>query len=322
MPIDVLQDVLDTIRLQGLIAVHDFIAPWGYITTPDSYDIAFLVMIEGNGLFEVEEANLPVRALQSGDIVMLPRGNHYILRDQIHSPVRPFMELKAQRQTAFGPRTRIAKGCYRFVGSRSMPIFSVLPPLIHLRQQDYQSIPELDLIVHLFLIEASHENTSQPVILSRMAEVLFMHMLRQFTTQHLEGASGWLRGLADPPIAAALQAMHANPAEAWTVERLAKEAHLSRSAFAERFRAIVGESPIQYLQRWRMQRAAYLLHAGNLPLKTVITQSGYASEEGFRKAFQQWMGMLPSQYLATKKGVLQSEEIQEKVEAVVPKSKN
>jgi AraC-like DNA-binding protein len=147
-------------------------------------------------------------------------------------------------------------------------------------------------------------------------------MLRQFATQHLEGASGWLRGLADPPIVAALQAMHANPADPWTVERLAEEALLSRSAFAERFRAIVGESPMQYLQRWRMQRAAYLLYVGNLPLKMVIAQSGYASEEGFRKAFHQWMGMLPSQYLATKKGVQQPEETKVKEEALVPERMN
>jgi len=176
------------------------------------------------------------------------------------------------------------------------PVFSVLPPIIHLRTEDYQPISELDLLVRLFLAEAAHEGSSQAAILNRLAEVLFMQMLRLFATQTLESASGWLRGLADPPIAAALQAIHADPAALWTVERLAAEVHLSRSAFAERFKARVGEPPMQYVQRWRMQRAAHFMDAGNLPLKTIIARSGYASEAAFRKAFHQWNGMLPSQY--------------------------
>src|SRR5258708_36246106 len=102
--------------------------------------------------------------------------------------------------------------------------------------------------MRLFLAEEDHEGSSQAAFLSRLTEVCFMQMLRLFATEPLEGSSGWLRGLADPPIAAALQAIHANPAEQWTVERLAAEAHLSRSAFAERFRTIVGETPLQYLQ--------------------------------------------------------------------------
>ncbi len=316
MAIDVLQDVLDTLRLRGLIAgIHTFAAPWGYAATPDSHDIAFLIMLEGGGLLEVEQADPPVRPLQSGDIVVLPQKTGYILRDRMHSPIRPFTELKkTQGQGAVGTTTRFASGCYRFVDSSKKPVLSVLPPLIHLHQEDYQSIPELDLLMRLFLAEAAHEGSSQAAILSRLTEVCFMQMLRLFATQTLEGSSGWLRGLADPPIAAALQAIHANPAEQWTVERLAAEAHLSRSAFAERFRTIVGETPLQYLQRWRMQRAAHLLDAGNLPLKTIIALSGYASERAFRKVFHRWIGVLPSQY---KERVQRPEETKTKEEPPV-----
>jgi len=317
MAIDVLQDVLDTIRLQGLITgIYTFTTPWGYTTTPDSLDIALLVMVQGGGMLEIEEGDPPVRTLQSGDIVVLPRRTRYILRDTMHSPVLLFTELtelQTQRQGAVGKTTRIAKGCYQFVNSSKKPVFSVLPPLIHLRNEDYQPIPELDLLVRLFLAEAAHEGSSQAAILNRLAEVLFMQMLRLFATQTLESASGWLRGLADPPIAAALQAIHADPAALWTVERLAAEAYLSRSAFAERFKAIVGEPPMQYVQRWRMQRAAHFMDAGTLPLKTIIAMSGYASEAAFRKAFHQWNGMLPSQY---KEGIQRPGEKKTKEEAL------
>jgi hypothetical protein len=180
MAIDVLQDVLDTIRLQGLISgIYTFAAPWGYTTTPDSQDIAFLVMVAGGGMLEIEEGDPPVRTLHSGDIVVLPRSTRYMLRDTRHSPVLLFTELtelQTQRPGALGKTTRIAKGCYQFVNSSKKPVFSVLPPLIHLRQEDYQPIAELDLLVRLFLAEAAHQGSSQAAILTRLAEVLFMQM--------------------------------------------------------------------------------------------------------------------------------------------------
>ena len=156
MAIDVLQDVLDTIRLHGLIAgVHTFAAPWGYATTPDSQDIAFLVMVQGGGILEVEEGDPPVRTLQSGDIVVLPRRTRFILRDTMHSPVLLFTELtelQTQRQGAVGNTARIASGCYRFVNISKKPVFSVLPPIIHLRKEDYQPMQELDSTRSFFVV--------------------------------------------------------------------------------------------------------------------------------------------------------------------------
>jgi len=189
MAIDVLQDVLDTIRLHGLIAgIHTFTTPWGYATTPDSQDIAFLVMVQGGGMLEIEEGDPPVRTLQSGDIVVLPRRTRYILRDKMHSPVLLFTELtelQTQRQGAVGNTTRIASGCYQFVNSSKKPVFSVLPPLIHLRTEDYQPIPELDLLVRLFLAEAAHEGSSQAAILNRLADCDLHDPKQSFGTEAL-----------------------------------------------------------------------------------------------------------------------------------------
>jgi AraC-like DNA-binding protein len=297
MAVDVLQDVLSTVRLRTVTGgLRTLAAPWGFRTIPNDHHIAFLIIIDGGGLLELEEADPPVHQLQSGDIVVLPRGETYILRNKEHSSIGPFTELLARAHDASSTTTRLIGGCYQLTDSAKHPVFSVLPRIIHLRPQDYQPRQELDSLVHLFMAEAVQESTIQPVILNRLAEVLFMQMLRLFALQPQEGTSGWLRGLADPPIAAALQAIHANPAAPWTVELLAVSAHLSRSAFAERFREIVGEPPMQYVQRWRMQRAAHLLEAGNVPLKDIIALSGYSSEAAFRNAFHRWIGMLPSQY--------------------------
>jgi len=299
---DVLQDVLDTIRLQAYKAgVYAFSAPWGFVTAPDNHHIAFLVMLEGAGLLEIEGAELPARHLQVGDIVVLPRGHRYSVRDREHSPVVPWLVLQNQKSDMPGPRARFASGCYSFVDLSTRPVFAILPALIHLRQQDWQNIAELDLLVRLFLAEAAHEEAGRDTILCRLVEVLFMHMLHLFATQISDGSGSWLRGLADPPVAAALAAIHTDPSAPWTVESLAAEANLSRSAFAARFTAFVGESPLQYVQRWRVQRAAHLIDVGNMPLKAIIERSGYSSQAAFRKAFQQWIGISPSQYQARRK---------------------
>jgi AraC-like DNA-binding protein len=276
-------------------------------------EIVFLVMLEGSAQLELEGADPLVRQFQSGDIIVLPRGETYVLRDRKHSPILSFSELQARAHDVGAPMTYLVGGCYRLADGARNLFFPVLPRIIHLRPQDYPSRPEFEALVRLFQAEAAHASAAQSAILTRLAEVLFLHILSAFTLQPQEELSGWLRGLADPSIAAALQAIHANPAEQWSVERLAEVAHLSRAVFAARFRELMGEPPMQYVQRWRMQRAAHLLEAGNLSLTDIMALSGYSSDVAFRKAFQSWIGVLPSQY---KKGIRRPGE--KKTEEVSP----
>ena len=318
MAVDVLQEVFNSFRLRTVVANYRHLAiPWGFRMIPydDENEIAFFVMIEGSALLELEGADPLVRQFQSGDIIVLPRGETYVLRDQKHSPIWSLSALQARVHNAGAPMTLLVGGCYRLADGARNLFFPILPRIIHLRPQDYHSRPELEALVRLFQAESTQASAAQSAILTRLAEVLFLHILTTFTLHPQEEISGWLRGLADPAIATALQAIHANPAEQWSVEWLAEEAHLSRAAFAARFRELVGEPPMQYVQRWRMQRAAHLLEAGNLPLTDIMALSGYSSAMAFRKAFQSWMGVLPSQY---KRGIRRPGE--KKMEEVSPGS--
>lgn len=318
MAVDVLQDVFNSFRLRIVVAdYHHLAIPWGFRVIPRYHEneIAFMVMIEGSALLELEEADPLDRQLQSGDIVVLPRGETYVLRDKKHSPIWSLSELQARTHDVGTPITHLVGGCYCTADGAGNLFFPILPRIIHLRPQDYQSRPEIEALVRLFQAESTQASAAQSAILTRLSEVLFLHILSTFTLNPQEEISGWLRGLADPSIAVALQAIHTNPAEQWSVERLAEEAHLSRAVFAARFRELVGEPPMQYVQRWRMQRAAHLLEAGNLPLTEIIALSGYSSEVAFRKAFQSWIGVLPSQY---KRGIRRPGE--KKTEEVSPGS--
>jgi len=123
-----------------------------------------------------------------------------------------------------------------------------------------------------------------------------VHVIRIWIEQQPEDARGWVRALKDDQIAATLRAIHQHPAAEWTVESLAAQAGMSRSAFAERFKILVGEPPIEYVRRWRLQHAADLLHDPRVSVKQVIAAAGYSSEAAFRSAFRKWFGTVPSDY--------------------------
>jgi AraC-like DNA-binding protein len=295
MNVNVLEDILATVKLTGSsVHITSLAAPWGFTVGPNKNDVLFMLVVEGQCHLEVAEGM--TRSLTAGDIVVMPWGSSHTLKDTIETPAYPLEEVESRQRTARGARTRFAIGCYRTLHGGRDANFFFLPALIHLPMAEYGNVPEIALTAQLFLQEANKDRAYQSVILSRLAEVFFMQVLRLYSLQTPAGWQGWLRGLSDPPVAAALQALHSSPGEPWTVASLASQANLSRSMFAERFHEVVGEPPLQYLQRWRMQKAALLLSGGGTPLKAIMRDLGYTSGSAFRKAFQRWYGMLPSEY--------------------------
>jgi AraC-like DNA-binding protein len=131
-------------------------------------------------------------------------------------------------------------------------------------------------------------------VLLRISELLFVEVARRLAASLPPGQAGWLAGLRDPPVAQVLGLLHREPARAWTLPTLARAAGLSRTTLAARFAAAVGQPPIQYLARWRMQLAARLLTEGTAKLATVARDVGYESEASFSRAFKKAAGMSPA----------------------------
>jgi AraC-like DNA-binding protein len=131
-------------------------------------------------------------------------------------------------------------------------------------------------------------------VLARLAELLFVEALRRYTGNVPPEARGWLAGVRDAHVGRALALLHGEPGRAWTVDDLAKEIALSRSALAERFTELVGESPMQYLTRWRLARAAQVLRSGREPIARIAERSGYESEAAFSRAFKREFGAPPA----------------------------
>jgi AraC-like DNA-binding protein len=133
-------------------------------------------------------------------------------------------------------------------------------------------------------------------IITRLIDVMFVEAVRAWLKDQPEGSAGWLGALRDPPIGTALGLIHKAPEKQWTVPSLAAQVGMSRSPFAARFTALVGQAPMSYLKRWRLQLAARLLQNQALSLSSIAEQVGYESAAAFSRVFKREFGVAPGQY--------------------------
>jgi len=306
MSVDVLSQVAEAFRLRGSCSgVFALSAPWGY-AMPKSDHAALLVVTRGRVYFQMDGAKERALELAPGDVAALPHGSSYSIRDAPRTPLRPLSELASygavEREQARGGQTEFIAICCELAGGRANPLLRVLPPLIHFSGSDGRVARWLEPTVRLLAMESGSSTPGRTTILNRLAEVAFVQMIRTWIDDLPEGGGGWLGALGDSHLSRALEAIHSDPGKRWSLASLASRANMSRSAFATRFKSLVGEAPIEYLTRWRMQRAANLLESSNAPLKEVVASSGYASEAAFRTMFKRWVGELPGSYVARVRG--------------------
>ncbi|MFY0567504.1 AraC family transcriptional regulator [Archangium lansingense] len=299
---DVLADVLDAMRLSTLMhGRFELGAPWG-IRFPESPGAHLIVVARGSARLEVEGVD-GVIILSAGDLALFPHGGGHTLRDAEGSPLHTLGHGECQRARGVGPirlggdgaRTSLVAGSFRLGAAPRTPLFEGLPRVIHITADDPATSPSLGPIVQLLITESASSSPGAAVIMSRLADILFVQALRT----HIAGngcREHGLCALADPQIRKALSLIHERPAAPWTVESLATAVALSRSSFAARFSSLVGEPPLEYLGRWRMTKAAQFLRESELPLSEVAESIGYQSEASFNRAFKRWGGVAPGTY--------------------------
>ncbi len=310
---DLLSDLLRVVRLTGSVFwKQQFGAPFavgscGGAGIPGllggsrpKHATAFHLVAEGRCWLDV-----PGRGrveLVQGDVMMLPFGDYHELGNG-EAPVVPSKELvaaqsregvcSAGRHGGAGETTTIVCG---FVQSGDLffnPVFKDLPPLLVEHSAGEPMTSLLASTVRLLLTEVDSLQPGSREMLGRMMELLFFEMLRRHVGRLPAGSGGWLGAIADPITSRALQRLHADPMRDWTVEQLAAAAGTSRSVLAERFKAILGQPPMQYLAAWRLQLASSLLREGSRSLAEVACEVGYESEAAFSRAFKRHIGAPP-----------------------------
>jgi AraC-like DNA-binding protein len=296
---DAVSDVLELVRMQTeLVCVNEYSAPWSYLF---AREVAHFHIVErGAGWLEMR-GSAPLR-IETGDLVILPLATPHVVCDERGRAPEPIGTAAAAgraddgltyRLGGGGVATHMIAGQVRFDGVIAPRLMEVLPPLIHVKAREGKPLEWLRLTSHFLVGELRAPKAGSSVMITRLLDLLFVQAFREWG-QNASGRLGWLAGIADPPVGRALTAIHADPARRWTVEALADIAGLSRSAFAARFAASVGETPLKYVLSWRLELAADHLRAGLLSISRIAEVVGYGSEPALTRAFKSRFGETPA----------------------------
>jgi AraC-like DNA-binding protein len=278
-------------------------APWGFSIGHSGP--TFHVVSHGKCWLEVKGVARPVQ-LSAGDFAVIPRSDLHVIRDSPTTQVVDYFDfLKGRapdKQGAFsadgvGPGSRLVCGGMQSENGATDPLLAVLPPLIHFKGGGEDAAPGLRTTVSHIFEELGSGRSGSAAVVTRLADILFMQAVRAYLDENIDTAeSGCLAALRDQQIGRSLVLLHDKPHQPWTVAELADRIALSRSAFAAKFTQLVGESPLRYLTRIRLNVATARLRSGNDKLSVIAAAAGYNSVPAFAKAFKRHLGMTPGEY--------------------------
>jgi AraC-like DNA-binding protein len=311
---DTLSEVLQAVRLRGAVFFDvDARAPWVAETPPaqviapavmprSEHVIEYHVITRGGCWAQIAGEGEPVR-LEAGDVVAFPQGDAHILSsepgmrgkvDLGEFEVLKGMQLPlAMNLNGDGATTQIVCGFLGCDARPFNPLLQSLPRLLHVRPSPDSKAPT-EAFMQFALLETREQRVGAAGMLSRLGELMFGELVRRHVEAMPEDGRGWLAGLRDRHVGKALAVLHADPRRDWTLESLAREAGLSRSAFATRFSGYIGMAPMQYLTRWRLQLAASQLSETDTGIAMIAERAGYESEAAFSRAFRKAVGMPPA----------------------------
>jgi AraC-like DNA-binding protein len=313
---DALSEVLRAVRLTGAVFFDlQLRAQWSYLTAP-ARKIADVIMPDADHVIPFHlitqgtcYARLPdgdFSKLDAGDLILFPAGDRHVLATPGALKAKPaditgesLDQLRAGEVAEFnngtaGAATRIICGFLACDKRLAEPILLGLPRLLKISVGDGGTAAWIQSSIRYSVTESAASRPGSAMVLARLSEVLFAEAVRHYIDQLPPGQSGWLAALRDRHVGRTLSLLHERPAHPWTVEELAAKVGLSRSALGERFNALIGAPPMQYLTRWRISLAAAQLRESNASILRVATDVGYDSEAAFNRAFKRQLGLPPA----------------------------
>lgn len=303
---DVLSNVLKVTNLvTHVLGPHEFIAPWGIQVDARANAAVYVVK---RGACWLKRDDRETVQLKTGDVVLLARGDaHSLSSEREMRDLERYEDAIARaRGMTVPPRsgfphaavesTILQYATYELSRDAAHPLLSLLPPIVRLSADRTRGDSEFDALLQLIGEEAIKREAGCGHVVPRFMDALFVYILRAWLHDQPEGSGGWLGALRDPQIRKALTLVHRSPQAPWTVELLARSVAMSRAAFAKRFTDLVGEPPLAYVTRWRMDLAAKLLRESMEPVSRIAGRVGYISETAFAKAFRRRRNIAPGQY--------------------------
>lgn len=284
---DPLSVLLKRLELTAEVYVNgDFCGTWA-VNTAGSKRIPFHLIGSGEAWLHFEEKEpLP---LTTHDLVIFPHDSHHVISS---SNIIPKPEQINAPMSNDGDVTNMVCGFFEFKNPAFFPVLAALPQQIVLKSKSGHIDNNVKLLIDRMLNELKQEQAGFYAVIDQLALLIFIEVFRQqMNNKALK--HGLLAALFDPKLGKALNAIHQRPESAWTLERLAEQAFMSRSTFADSFTKTIGLTPMKYLTKWRMTQAKHLLHTTQLSIAQIAQKSGYESEAAFRKAYRHTLGEPP-----------------------------
>ena len=293
---DILNEILQKLRLRSEIFLHArFCNEWVVDIEPLELKVSFHVIAHGDCWLRVPDSPTPL-ALHEGDLVICLRNPPHFVTPSSAYPAddlprnSPASDL-IPGDDVQGESTTLICGKCEFLQYSWNPVLEALQNIMVIPTKD-SAQTNLGTIIKLMIAEAEANNTSSSAIIDRLSDILLIEAIRTYSQLNAQD-KGYLAALKEPRLCKALTSFHKAPDQNWTVQTLSEEATMSRSAFAELFKHMVGMSPMEYVTGWRMQHAYDVLTLDNKSVTQIAEDCGYQSEPAFRKAFKKQFGIGP-----------------------------
>jgi len=311
---DLLSDVLRVARLTGGVFLRaNFSAPWCVASQmapemcapflkPADHLIQYHYIVEGSPQIRIAARPETAVTLRPGEVVILPHNDVHLLGSDLSLRPSPSHELAVPTEDGMyqvtygggGEPVRMICGYLGCDFAHGNPVLASLPGILRIAVAEEG---EGDWIRSTFTYAAHEIAAGRPgseTVLAKLSELLFIEAVRRHVATLDDGATGWLAGLRDPYVSRALALFHGEIARPWTMDELSREVGLSRSALADRFQRLLGQPPMSYLARWRMDVAAQRLRSTSASLAQVANAVGYEAEAAFSRAFKKAYAVAPA----------------------------
>jgi AraC-like DNA-binding protein len=300
---DPLSDLFGSVSIQEAVYKRlEATAPWSVSYPGDPGPrIRFGLVVRGSALLRFKNSRRTF-SLSEGDLFLFILCDEpFTLMDHPRSAVVASSEvLKLEMNGVIhygggGPLTTLVAGSFGMSTFGAPLISKILPRYLHLRLEQNRTLA-FQSVLDLLAAETAQPGIASSRLISCLYESLFVYAIRAYASSSAAPPKGWLAAMSDKHLSKAVEAMHSSLDKNWSVESLAREARMSRSAFALKFRTVLGQTPLEYLTQWRMYKAGALIRSNNTSFSEAASAVGYGSESSFSRVFRREMGIAPKEY--------------------------
>jgi AraC-like DNA-binding protein len=299
---DPLGEALHQLRMSGVFYCQsELTAPWGAHLPAMSGCLLIHLVTRGRCWLSTDSGESSGRWLQAGDFALVPHGLGHSVQSDPQAPTPDLFDLPRERVSerfeilrsdGGGEPTQMVCAAVRLDHPVAPQLLSALPPVICIEAAGLTADDWLPSLLRLMADEARQMRAGGEAVITRLADILVIQAIRHWVQHDATAQSGWLGALKDKRIGRSMALIHRDPAKDWTVATLAQASSMSRSAFAQRFTALVGVPAMEYLTSWRMNLAQAWLSQG-LSMADVAARTGYQSDVAFARAFKRVQGSTP-----------------------------